>query len=143
MALVINTNFASLSAQRNLATNSLKLSVSVQRLSSGLRINSAKDDAAGLVISEGLRAQIRAVNVAVRNAQDGISMAQTAEGAMAEIGNMLGRMKELAEQASQGTLGGGRADRSQHRVRQPAYGNRPHQDLLAVQRGRPPDRSRR
>ncbi len=105
MALVINTNFASLSAQRNLATNSQKLSVSVQRLSSGLRINSAKDDAAGLVISEGLRAQIRAVNVAVRNAQDGISMAQTAEGAMAEIGNMLGRMKELSEQASQGTLG--------------------------------------
>lgn len=105
MAIVINTNFASLSAQRNLATNSEKLAVSVQRLSSGLRINSAKDDAAGLVISEGLRAQIRAVNVAVRNAQEGISMAQTAEGAMQEIGNMLGRMKELAEQASQGTIG--------------------------------------
>jgi len=103
MALVINTNFASLSAQRNLATNSEKLATSVQRLSSGLRINSAKDDAAGLVISEGLRAQIRATNVAVRNAQAGISMAQTAEGAMQEIGNMLGRMKELAEQAASGT----------------------------------------
>ena len=101
--MIINTNFASLSAQRNLATNSEKLSTSVQRLSSGLRINSAKDDAAGLVISEGLRAQIRATNVAVRNAQAGISMAQTAEGAMQEVGNMLGRMKELAEQAASGT----------------------------------------
>lgn len=101
--MIINTNFASLSAQRNLATNSEKLATSVQRLSSGLRINSAKDDAAGLVISEGLRAQIRATNVAVRNAQAGISMAQTAEGAMQEIGNMLGRMKELAEQAASGT----------------------------------------
>jgi flagellin len=101
--MIINTNFASLSAQRNLATNSEKLATSVQRLSSGLRINSAKDDAAGLVISEGLRAQIRATNVAVRNAQAGISMAQTAEGAMQEVGNMLGRMKELAEQAASGT----------------------------------------
>lgn len=105
MALVINTNIASLSAQRNLATNNAQLGTSVQRLSSGLRINSAKDDAAGLSISEKLRSQIRSISVAVRNSQDGISMAQTTEGGLAEMGNILGRMRELAEQAANGTLG--------------------------------------
>lgn len=105
MALVINTNIASLSAQRNLSVNNNELSTSVQRLSSGLRINSAKDDAAGLAISEKLRAQIRSINVAVRNSQDGISMAQTTEGALNEIGNILGRMRELSEQSANGTLG--------------------------------------
>jgi flagellin len=105
MALVINTNIASLSAQRNLATNNAQLGTSVQRLSSGLRINSAKDDAAGLAISEKLRSQIRSISVAVRNSQDGISMAQTTEGGLAEMGNILGRMRELAEQSANGTLG--------------------------------------
>jgi flagellin len=105
MALVINTNIASLSAQRNLATNNSQLGTSVQRLSSGLRINSAKDDAAGLAISEKLRSQIRSISVAVRNSQDGISMAQTTEGGLAEMGNILGRMRELAEQSANGTLG--------------------------------------
>jgi len=105
MALVINTNIASLSAQRNLATNNAQLGTSVQRLSSGLRINSAKDDAAGLSISEKLRSQIRSISVAIRNSQDGISMAQTTEGGLAEMGNILGRMRELAEQAANGTLG--------------------------------------
>ncbi|MBE0603836.1 MAG: flagellin FliC [Deltaproteobacteria bacterium] len=105
MALVINTNIASLSAQRNLATNNAQLGTSVQRLSSGLRINSAKDDAAGLAISEKLRSQIRSISVAIRNSQDGISMAQTTEGGLAEMGNILGRMRELSEQAANGTLG--------------------------------------
>lgn len=105
MALVINTNMASLNAQRNLATNSLRLDVSVQRLSSGLRINSAKDDAAGLSISEKLRAHIRSISVAVRNSQDGISLAQTAEGGLSEIGSLLTRMRELAEEAANGTMG--------------------------------------
>jgi flagellin len=105
MALVINTNIASLSAQRNLAVNNSQLGTSVQRLSSGLRINSAKDDAAGLAISEKLRSQIRSISVAVRNSQDGISMAQTTEGGLSEMGNILGRMRELAEQAANGTLG--------------------------------------
>ncbi len=105
MGLVINTNASSLIAQRNLATNNSALSKSVQRLSSGLRINSAADDAAGLSISEKLTAQIRSISVAVRNAQDGISLAQVAEGGLSEIGNILARMRELAEQAANGTLG--------------------------------------
>ncbi len=105
MALVINTNAASLIAQRNLAVNNSALSKSVQRLSSGLRINSAADDAAGLSISEKLTAQIRSISVAVRNSQDGVSLAQVAEGGLTEIGSILTRMRELAEQASNGTLG--------------------------------------
>ncbi|MBI4620086.1 MAG: flagellin FliC [Desulfobacterales bacterium] len=104
MALVINTNIASLNAQRNLAINSLALDVSVQRLSSGLRINSAKDDAAGLAISEKLRAHVRSINVAVRNSQDGISLSQTAEGALSEIGSLLARMRELTAQAANGSI---------------------------------------
>jgi flagellin len=104
MALFINTNVASESAQKNLGANQAKLQVSFARLSSGLRINSAKDDAAGLAISESLKSQIRSFNVAERNASDGISMAQTAEGALGEVHDILGRMRELATQASNGSL---------------------------------------
>lgn len=105
MALQIYTNLAALSAQRNLEKSNNSLTVSVQRLSSGLRINSAKDDAAGLSISEKLRAHIRSITVAVRNSQDGVSLSQTAEGGLAEIGNILGRLRELSEQAANGSLG--------------------------------------
>lgn len=100
---VINTNVMSLNAQRNLGTNSASLATSIQRLSSGLRINSAKDDAAGLAISERFTTQIRGLNVAIRNANDGISLAQTAEGAMAEIANNLQRIRELAVQSRNAT----------------------------------------
>jgi flagellin len=104
MPLFINTNTASEGAQKNLSANQAKLQVSFARLSSGLRINSAKDDAAGLAISESLKSQIRSFNVAERNASDGISMAQTAEGALGEVHDILGRMRELAVQASNGSL---------------------------------------
>lgn len=100
---VINTNTISLNAQRNLATNSASLSTSIQRLSSGQRINSAKDDAAGLAISERFTTQIRGMNQAARNANDGISLAQTAEGALGEIGNNLQRIRELAVQSRNAT----------------------------------------
>src|SRR5690606_15936141 len=103
MAQVINTNIMSLNAQRNLNTSGSSLATSIQRLSSGLRINSAKDDAAGLAISERFTTQIRGLDVAVRNANDGISLAQTAEGAMAEIGNNLQRIRELAVQSANAT----------------------------------------
>ena len=103
MPQVINTNVSSLTAQRNLNTSQSSLATSLQRLSSGLRINSAKDDAAGLAISERMTAQIRGLNQAVRNANDGISLAQTAEGALGEVGNNLQRIRELAVQASNGT----------------------------------------
>jgi flagellin len=105
MALVINTNISSIIAQRNLGTNNSALTTSVQRLSSGLRINSAKDDAAGLAISEKLQSQIASISVAIRNSQDGISIAQTTEGALEEMGNILTRMRELSEQSANGTLG--------------------------------------
>jgi len=97
MAQVINTNVMSLNAQRNLSTSGSSLATTIQRLSSGLRINSAKDDAAGLAISERFSTQIRGLDVAVRNANDGISLAQTAEGAMVEIGNNLQRIRELPQ----------------------------------------------
>src|SRR3954453_9844251 len=100
MAQVINTNIASLTAQRNLNTSQSSLSVSLQRLSSGLRINSAKDDAAGLAISDRMTAQINGLNQAVRNANDGISLAQTAEGDLVQITNNLQRMRELAVQSA-------------------------------------------
>ncbi|REH36750.1 flagellin [Paraperlucidibaca baekdonensis] len=103
MALSINTNVASLNAQRNLSTSQNKMADSLQKLSTGMRINSAKDDSAGLAISERMTSQIRGLNVAVRNANDGISLAQTAEGALSEVGNNLQRMRELAVQASNGT----------------------------------------
>lgn len=104
MSLYINTNVASEQAQKNLGANQAKLQSSFARLSSGLRINSAKDDAAGLAISESLKSQIRSFNVAERNAGDGISMAQTAEGSLGEVHGILGRMRELAVQASNGPL---------------------------------------
>jgi flagellin len=99
MPLTINTNIASLNAQRNLNASQGSLATSMQRLSSGLRVNSAKDDAAGLAIAERMNAQVRGMNVAVRNANDGISMSQTAEGALAQVSNSLQRMRELAVQA--------------------------------------------
>ena len=103
MALVINTNVMSLNAQRNLSTSGMGLATSLQRLSSGLRINSAKDDAAGLAISERFTSQIRGLNQAARNASDGISLTQTAEGAMGETSNLLQRMRELAVQSANST----------------------------------------
>ncbi|MFZ5462797.1 MAG: flagellin [Pseudomonadota bacterium] len=103
MPQVINSNIASLNAQRNLNKSQTALATSLQRLSSGLRINSAKDDAAGLAISERMTAQIRGLNQAVRNANDGISLAQTAEGALGEIGNNLQRLRELAIQSANAT----------------------------------------
>ncbi len=103
MPLTINTNIASLNAQRNLNMSQGSLATSMQRLSSGLRVNSAKDDAAGLAIAERMNAQVRGMNVAVRNANDGISMSQTAEGALSQVGNALQRMRELAVQARNST----------------------------------------
>ena len=103
MAATINTNVASLTAQRNLGMSQASLNTSIQRLSSGLRINSAKDDAAGLAISERFTSQIRGLNQAVRNANDGISLAQTAEGALASSGNILQRVRELAVQSANAT----------------------------------------
>ena len=103
MPQVINSNITSLNAQRNLNASQNALSTSLQRLSSGLRINSAKDDAAGLAISERMTAQIRGLNQAARNANDGISLAQTAEGALGEIGNNLQRLRELAIQSANST----------------------------------------
>jgi len=100
---IINTNVMSLNSQRNLAANNASLGTTIQRLSSGLRINSAKDDAAGLAISERFTTQIRGLNQAARNANDGISLSQTAEGALAEIGNNLQRIRELAVQSSNAT----------------------------------------
>ena len=103
MTLSINTNVASLDAQRNLAASQSSLSMSMQRLSSGLRINSAKDDAAGLAIAERMNSQVRGMNVAIRNSNDGISMSQTADGALSQVGNSLQRMRELAVQARNST----------------------------------------
>ncbi|ASJ71798.1 Flagellin [Granulosicoccus antarcticus IMCC3135] len=103
MAQTINTNVMSLTAQRNLSKSQSSLSTSMERLSSGLRINSAKDDAAGLAIAERMNTQVRGMNVAIRNANDGISLAQTAEGGLQEAGNMLQRMRELAVQSKNGT----------------------------------------
>ncbi len=103
MALTINTNVSSLNAQRNLNKSSMGLATSLQRLSSGLRINSAKDDAAGLAISERMTTQVRGMNVAMRNANDGVSLAQTAEGALASVSDSLQRIRELAVQAANAT----------------------------------------
>ena len=103
MPMTINTNIASLDAQRNLNASQGSLATSMQRLSSGLRVNSAKDDAAGLAIAERMNAQVRGMNVAVRNANDGISMSQTAEGALSQVGDSLQRMRELAVQARNST----------------------------------------
>jgi flagellin len=104
MAMTINTNVMSLNAQRNVSTTNSSIATSMQRLSSGLRVNSAKDDAAGLAIAERMTSQIRGSNVAIRNANDAISMFQTAEGAMAKIQDNLQRIRELAVQSANGAL---------------------------------------
>ncbi|MCP4293684.1 MAG: flagellin FliC [bacterium] len=104
MGLRINTNVSSLNTQRHLSNTSNKFRKSMEKLSSGLRINRAGDDAAGLAISEGLKADIRSLDQASRNAADGISLVQTAEGSLDEVSNILLRMKELAEQSMTGTL---------------------------------------
>ena len=103
MPQTINTNLTSLNAQRNLNQSQMSLSVSMQRLSSGLRVNSAKDDAAGLAIAERMNTQVRGMAVAMRNANDGISMSQVAEGALSKVGDALQRMRELALQSRNAT----------------------------------------
>lgn len=105
MGLRINTNVSSLNAQRNLGTTRLAQNKVLEQLSSGQRINRAGDDAAGLAISEGLKAQIRGLGQAERNAQDGVSLVQIAEGALAEVGNIMIRLRELAVQAASDTIG--------------------------------------
>ena len=110
MSMSVNTNLFSLNAQRNLNMSQASLSTSMQRLSSGLRINSAADDAAGLAISQRMSAQVRGANVAIRNANDGISLAQTADGALASVGDSLQRMRELAVQALNSTNSGSDKD---------------------------------
>jgi flagellin len=107
MAMTINTNVVSLNAQRNLTMSQSSLATSMERLSSGLRVNSAKDDAAGLASADRMNAQLRGINVAIRNANDGISLAQTAEGALATMTDALQRMRELAVQAQNGSNGTG------------------------------------
>ncbi len=103
MPQTINTNLPSLNAQRNLGTSQMAVSTAMQRLSSGLRVNSAKDDAAGLAIAERMNTQVRGMNVAMRNANDAISLSQTAEGALGKVGDMLQRMRELAVQSANAT----------------------------------------
>jgi len=105
MPQVINTNVMSLNSQRHLNSSQRSMATSIERLSSGLRINSAKDDAAGLAVAEGMTSKIRGMNVAVRNANDGISLAQTAESALGQVTNNMQRIRELAVQSSNGTLG--------------------------------------
>ena len=103
MAQTINTNLASINAARSLSASQGSMSTSMQRLSSGLRINNAKDDAAGLAIADRMNAQIRGMSVAMRNANDAISLAQTAEGGIANVGDALQRMRELAVQSANAT----------------------------------------
>ncbi len=103
MPQTINTNLVSLNAQRNLTMSQSSLATSMQRLSSGLRVNSAKDDAAGLAIAERMNSQVRGMNVAMRNANDAISLSQTAEGALGKVGDLFQRMRELAVQSANGT----------------------------------------
>ncbi len=103
MPQTLNSNLISLNAQRNLGSSQTQLATSMQRLSSGMRVNSAKDDAAGLAIAERMNSQIKGMSVAVRNANDGISLIQTAEGALGKVGDMLQRMRELAVQAANST----------------------------------------
>ncbi|MDP2328034.1 MAG: flagellin FliC, partial [Dehalococcoidia bacterium] len=104
MAMIINTNAAALNAQRNLSTTNTKMGKTLEQLSSGLRINRAADDAAGLAISEKMRAQVRGLEQGQRNAQDGVSMLQTAEGALDEVHSILQRVRELSVQAGNSTL---------------------------------------
>ena len=124
MASTINTNIPSLNAQRNLSASAGSLTTSMQRLSSGLRVNSAKDDAAGLAIAERMQTQVRGMNVAIRNANDGISLAQTAEGALGKIGDNLQRMRELAVQAANDTNGDSDREALNNEFRQLAAENK-------------------
>jgi flagellin len=101
--MMINTNVVSMNAQRNLSSSQASLATSMERLSSGLRVNSSRDDAAGLAIADRMNAQVRGITVAIRNANDGISLAQTAEGALSTMTDALQRMRELAVQAQNGT----------------------------------------
>jgi flagellin len=103
MAMTINTNVVSMNAQRNLSSSQGSLATSMQRLSSGLRVNSAKDDAAGIAIAERMNAQVRGMNVGIRNANDAISLSQTAEGAVGKVTDMMQRMRELAVQSANAT----------------------------------------
>jgi len=103
MTMTINTNLVSMNAQRNQGTSQSSLALSMQRLSSGLRVNSAKDDAAGLSIADRMNTQVQGMNVAIRNANDAISLSQTAEGALGKVGDMLQRMRELAVQSANAT----------------------------------------
>jgi flagellin len=114
----INTNVMSMNAQRNLMSSQGSLATSMQRLSSGLRVNSAKDDAAGLAIAERMNAQVKGLSVAARNANDGISLAQTAEGALGKVGDMLQRMRELAVQSANATNSDDDRDALQAEVKQ-------------------------
>lgn len=104
MPIIVNSNIASLNAQRNLNQSNSALASSLQKLSSGLRVNSAKDDAAGLAVSEGLSSQIRGNSQGIRNAYDGISVAQTAESALGQVGNNLQRIREISVQAANGSI---------------------------------------
>ena len=104
MAMIINTNVSALNAQRNLSVTNGKMSKTLEKLSSGMRINRAADDAAGLAISEKMRAQIRGMQQGLANAQDGVSMVQTAEGALDEVHSTLQRLRELTVQAGNSTL---------------------------------------
>lgn len=118
MTQTINTNVASLNAQRNLTSSQSSLGTTLQRLSSGLRVNSAKDDAAGLAIAERMNSQVRGMNVAIRNSSDAISLSQTAEGALGKIGDSLQRMRDLAVQSANGTNTSGDRDNLQLEFRQ-------------------------
>ncbi|MEZ4388778.1 MAG: flagellin [Candidatus Krumholzibacteriia bacterium] len=121
MGIRINTNVSSLTTQRHLYNTTVSFNKSMEKLASGLRINRAADDAAGLAISEGMKSDIRSLGQAARNASDGVSMVQTAEGALDEVSNILLRMKELAEQSLGGTLSGAQQD----------YLDAEYQELLA------------
>ncbi|MEC5396297.1 flagellin N-terminal helical domain-containing protein [Uliginosibacterium sp. H1] len=121
MAMTINTNVSSLNSQRSLNSTQNSLSTSLQRLSSGLRINSAKDDAAGLAVAERIQAQVRGFNVAIRNANDAISLMQVADGGAAQISDNIQRMRELAVQSANGTLNSG--DRANLQVEFAALGS--------------------
>lgn len=118
MPIIVNSNIASLNAQRNLGQSNSALATSLQKLSSGLRVNSAKDDAAGLAVSEGLTSQIRGNTQGIRNSYDGISVAQTAEGALGQVGNNLQRVREIAVQAANGSISDGNRSQLQKEVDQ-------------------------
>ena len=134
MAIGVNTNVMSLNSQRQLGRSQGMLSTAMQRLSSGLRINSARDDAAGLAISNRMSSQIRGLTQATRNANDSISLAQTAEGSLQEATNMLQRMRDLAVQSANDTNSCDGPREPPKRGRAAAAGDRPHRDHDAVQR---------